>query len=57
MQRDKDLKKKQTRTGQLPPKHAKGRSWLGGGLEEQVNWQMQKPPTEWVFDLWIQLKE
>jgi len=24
MQRDKDLKKKQTRTGQLPPKHAKG---------------------------------
>jgi hypothetical protein len=24
MQRDKDLKKKQKRTGQLPPKHAKG---------------------------------
>ena len=24
MQRDKDLKKKQSRTGQLPPKHGKG---------------------------------
>ena len=24
MQREKDLKKKQMRTGQLPPKHAKG---------------------------------
>ena len=28
-----------------------------GGLEEQVNWQEQKPPTEWVFDLWVKLKE
>ena len=25
IQRDKDLKKKQMRTGQLPPKHAKGK--------------------------------
>jgi DNA gyrase inhibitor GyrI len=29
--------------------------WVGG-FEEQVNWQQAKPPTEWVFDLWVPLK-
>jgi len=27
------------------------------GLEEQVNWYEGKMPDEWVFDLWVQLKE
>ncbi len=35
----------------------KGKNGWVGGFEEQVNWQEQKPPTEWVFDLWVQLKE
>ena len=30
--------------------------WVDG-YEEQLNWQEKKPPTEWVLDLWIQLKE
>ncbi len=30
--------------------------WVGG-FEEQVNWQEMKPPNEWVFDLWVKLKE
>jgi DNA gyrase inhibitor GyrI len=32
------------------------RGWVNG-FEEQVNWQEQRPQTEWVFDLWLQLKE
>lgn len=35
----------------------KGKHGWVGGFEEQVNWQEQKPPTEWIFDLWVQLKE
>ena len=35
----------------------KGKYGWVGGFEEQVNWLEQKPPTEWVFDLWVQLKE
>ncbi len=30
--------------------------WVNG-FEEQVNWQERKPLTEWVFDLWVKLKE
>jgi effector-binding domain-containing protein len=30
--------------------------WVNG-FEEQVNWQEDKPPTEWLFDLWVPLKE
>ena len=31
--------------------------WVNG-FEEHVNWQeQQRPPTEWIFDLWVQLKE
>ncbi len=29
--------------------------WVGG-FEEQVNWPQEKPPTEWLFDLWVPLK-
>lgn len=35
----------------------KGNHGWVDGFEEQVNWQEQKPPTEWIFDLWLQLKE
>lgn len=30
--------------------------WVNG-FEEFVNWQEQKPPTEWLFDLWVAIKE
>ena len=30
--------------------------WVDG-YEEHVNWQENKPPSEWVFDLWVKLKE
>ncbi|PVX25863.1 MAG: hypothetical protein CW716_07190 [Candidatus Bathyarchaeum sp.] len=30
--------------------------WVGG-FEEHLNWKEEKPPTEWVFKLWIKLKE
>jgi hypothetical protein len=30
--------------------------WVGG-FEEHINWKKENPPTEWVFDLWIKLKE
>ncbi len=35
----------------------KGKHGWVGGFEEQVNWRDQKPPAEWIFDLWVQLKE
>ncbi len=31
--------------------------WVNAGFEELINWQQQVPPTEWVFNLWLQLKE
>jgi len=30
--------------------------WVDG-YEEHLNWQEKKPQTEWIFDLWLQLKE
>jgi effector-binding domain-containing protein len=30
--------------------------WVDG-FEEQVDWQEEKPQTEWIFDLWVQIKE
>lgn len=30
--------------------------WVDG-FEEQVNWQEEKPQTEWILDLWVQIKE
>jgi len=27
------------------------------GFEEQINWYEGMPPSEWVFDLWVQLRE
>jgi len=35
----------------------KGEHGWVDGFEEHVNWHEMKPPTEWVFDLWVQLKE
>ena len=35
----------------------KGENGWVGGFEEQVNWKEQKQHTDWVFDLWVQLKE
>jgi effector-binding domain-containing protein len=31
--------------------------WVNAGFEEHVNWQQEKPPTEWIFNLWVKLKE
>jgi effector-binding domain-containing protein len=31
--------------------------WVNCALEELVDWQMQKPPEEWVFQLMVLLKE
>mgnify|MGYP000924774862 CR=1 FL=1 len=31
--------------------------WVNAGFEEFVNWQQELPPNEWVFNLWLQLKE
>jgi DNA gyrase inhibitor GyrI len=31
--------------------------WVNAGFEELINWQQELPPTEWVFNLWLQLKE
>jgi len=31
--------------------------WVNSAFEELVNWQEDKPPTEWVFNLWVQLKK
>lgn len=30
--------------------------WVGG-YEEHLNWKEEKPPTEWIFKLWVKLKE
>lgn len=30
--------------------------WIDG-FEEHINWHEEKPPKEWIFDLWVQLKE
>lgn len=30
--------------------------WVNG-FEEHLNWQEEKAQTEWIFNLWIQLKE
>jgi len=27
------------------------------GFEEQINWYEGMPPNEWIFDLWVQLRE
>lgn len=35
----------------------KGEHGWVNGLEEHVSWQDQKPPTEWIFDLWVAIKE
>jgi AraC family transcriptional regulator len=31
--------------------------WVNSAFEELLDWQQQKPPSEWVFRLMIQLKE
>ncbi len=31
--------------------------WINAAFEEHLNWQDTKPPSEWVFDLLVQLKE
>jgi len=35
----------------------KGQHGWVNGFEEHVNWQEMKPPNEWIFDLWVKLKE
>jgi DNA gyrase inhibitor GyrI len=31
--------------------------WVNSAYEELLDWQQQKPPTEWRLRLWIQLRE
>ena len=31
--------------------------WVNSAYEELLDWQQQKPPTEWLFRLWVQLRE
>jgi effector-binding domain-containing protein len=31
--------------------------WVNSAYEELLEWQRQKPPTEWSFRLWVQLQE
>ena len=35
----------------------KGEHGWVNGFEEHLNWYEQKPQNEWIFDLWVQLKE
>lgn len=35
----------------------KGEHGWVNGFEELLNWNEEKPPNEWIFDLWVQLKE
>jgi len=35
----------------------KGEHGWVDGFEEHLNWQEEKTPTEWTFNLWVQLKE
>ena len=30
--------------------------WVGN-FEEHLNWKEENPQTEWIFDLWVKLKE
>jgi DNA gyrase inhibitor GyrI len=34
----------------------KGKHGWVNGFEEYLNWYEHKPPDEWIFDLWLQLK-
>jgi len=37
---------------------AKGEhGWANSAFEELVDWLQEKPPSNWVFRLWVQLKE
>jgi DNA gyrase inhibitor GyrI len=31
--------------------------WFNSAFEELANWQENKAPNEWIFNLWVQLKE
>jgi DNA gyrase inhibitor GyrI len=35
----------------------KGKHGFVGGFEEHLKWKEEKPYTEWLFDLWVKLKE
>lgn len=35
----------------------KGEHGWVDGFEEHLNWREEKPQSEWIFDLWVQLKE
>ncbi len=43
-------------SGYEPISWQMGKNGWVGGFEEHVNWQDQKGPTEWVYDLWVLLK-
>ena len=44
-------------SGYEPVSWQMGKNGWVGGFEEHVNWQEKKGPTEWVYDLWVLLKE
>ncbi len=44
--------------GHIPVGVKKGsHGWVNSAYEELLDWQQQKPPTEWRFRLWVQLRQ
>ncbi len=44
-------------SGHQPVGVSRGKyGWVNSAYEELVDWQQNKPPTDWVLRLWIQLK-
>ena len=44
--------------GHAPVGVVKGpHGWVNSAYEELLDWQQPKPPTEWLFRLWVQLRE
>lgn len=31
--------------------------WVNSGFEELINWEETIPPSEWIFDIWLQIKQ
>jgi effector-binding domain-containing protein len=31
--------------------------WVSGDLEEHINWHLEKNPKEWIFNLWLKIRD
>jgi DNA gyrase inhibitor GyrI len=44
--------------GHLPVGVSRGKyGWVNSAFEELLDWHQQKPPNEWCFCLWVQIRE